>query len=56
VEDLKQVTTEKIVKRATTGDGNALANQIVAARKLPSGDMLLHTNTPQEKKASRASN
>jgi hypothetical protein len=51
VEDLKQVTTEEIVKRATTGDNNAPANQIVAARELPSGDMLLHTNTPQKKKS-----
>ena len=50
MEGLKQVTTEEIVKSATTGDGDAPANQIVAARKLLSGDILLHTNTPQEKK------
>jgi hypothetical protein len=49
VEDLRQVTTEEIIKRATTGDGDAPTNQIVAARKLPSGDILLYTNTPQEK-------
>jgi hypothetical protein len=48
VEGPKQVTTEEIVKSTTTGDGDAPANRIVAASKLPSGDILLHTNTPQE--------